>query len=88
MVMDSIPEAETIVEAVDNFVQNRRLAYIFETRYGEGRLLMCSMDLLGEKNSAKPEVRQLLGSLLSYMNSEAFDPASSIGEEEFKALFR
>ena len=88
MVMDSIPEAETIVEAVDNFVQNRRLAYIFETRYGEGRLLMCSMDLLGKKNSAKPEVRQLLGSLLSYMNSEAFDPASSIGEEEFKALFR
>ncbi len=88
MVIDNIPEVGAIVEAVDNFVQNRRLAYIFETRYGEGRLLMCSMDLLGEKNSAKPEVRQLLGSLLSYMNSEAFDPASSIGEEEFKALFR
>ena len=49
---------------------------------------MCSMDLLGKKNSAKPEVRQLLVSLLSYMNSEAFDPSSSIGEEEFKALFR
>lgn len=88
MDIDAIPEADTIVEAVDNFVQNRRLAYIFEAHCEGGDLVVCSMDLLGEKNSTKPEVQQLTRSLLAYMNSADFHPDSSIGTDELKTIFK
>jgi len=86
MVMDSIETVTPIVEAVDNFTNNRRLATIFEAKYDEGKLLMSSMELLSE-NKDMPEVRQLLYSLLSYMQSDAFAPTNEITEQSLHTLF-
>lgn len=73
MNLDETPGVEPIIEVVDNFVSNRQLGLIAETKIGEGRLLMCSIDLLNLKDK-KPEAAQLLRSLLYYMNSDNFNP--------------
>ncbi|MGN1245127.1 MAG: sugar-binding domain-containing protein [Muribaculaceae bacterium] len=72
MVIDSLPGLSPIVESVDNFTNNRRLASVVETCVGEGKLIFSSIDLLSD--SSDPAVRQLLYSLLAYMQSDSFSP--------------
>lgn len=87
-VTDSLSENITpIVECVDNFANNRRLAPVFEARYGKGELVVCSMDLQTDQEK-HPEKKQLLYSLLSYMNSEAFNPDKSITAEQLRSLVK
>ncbi len=86
--LDKFPQAGTIVEAVDNFTRNRHLAYIFEAKCGEGKLLFCSMDLLGEESSGRPEVRQLRKSLLDYMKSAKFKPAGELTPDDLDSFVR
>ena len=57
MVLDSLPPMNPIVESVDNFVNNRRLALVFEAQVGKGRLIFSAIDLLTD--SQLPEIRQL-----------------------------
>lgn len=86
--LDAMPGAAPIVEAVDNFTQNRQLAYVFETQCESGRLLFCAMDLLSEEAAARPDARALRGSLLAYMDSPAFRPEGSTAPEALEELFR
>lgn len=86
MVIDSMPGATPIIEDVDNFANNRRLASAFEAQCGKGKLLLCSMDVLSE-SEGMPEVRQLLYSLLSYMDSAAFSPTGTVTTEQLMSLW-
>lgn len=85
LVADSLPPIEPIVESVDNFANNRRLVSIFETNCGKGKLIVSAMDLLSDSDD-KPEVKQLLYSLVSYMNSASFAPKSRLGETDVKSF--
>ena len=95
MVLDSIfpntptaqrPNVQTtfIVESVDNFVNNRRLAQVFEARVGKGSLIFSSIDLLTD--SHLPELRQMQYSLLKYMLGSEFSPVQTITESELRSL--
>ena len=84
MVLDSIPQVLPIVESVDNFVNNRRLAQIFEARVGKGSLIFSSIDLLTDGHL--PELRQMQYSLLNYMQSSEFHPVATITEDELRSL--
>lgn len=75
IVTDSLPAVTPLIEVVDNFVNNRRLSNLFEAKVGEGKLIVCSMDLLADWEK-RPEARQLYYSLLEYMKSDAFNPSS------------
>ena len=86
--LDAMPGAGAIVEAVDNFTQNRHLAYIFETQCESGRLLFCAMDLLGEEADQRSDVHALRSSLLAYMNSTGFHPEGRTKIEDLEELFR
>lgn len=86
LVMDSLPKIQPIVESVDNFTNNRRLAYIFEAKCESGKIIMSAMDLLSNETD-KPEVKQLLYSIEQYMSSEDFAPESIIEKKELKSLF-
>lgn len=77
IVLDSLPAVTPLVEVVDNFANNRRLSNLFEAKAGNGKLIVCSMDLLSDWEN-RPEARQLYASLLEYMNSDAFDPSNTI----------
>lgn len=84
VVTDSLPGITPLVEVVDNFVNNRRLSNLFEVKVGNGKLLLCSMDLLSGWEQ-RPEARQLYYSLLEYMKGDAFNPSNAI---ESDRLFR
>ena len=75
-----------IVQPIDTWFINRKLALIFEARLGSGRLMVCSADI-----SSAPDqrivARQMRHSLLHYMNSEQFAPPFEISQEQLSALF-
>ena len=85
-VLDSLPQATPIIESIDNFANNRRLASVFEAQCGKGTLIVSTIDLLSEGTKDKPEVKQLLFSLLQYMNSTSFRPAGKIEQEALGKL--
>ena len=88
LVIDSIYQHITpLVECVDNFANNRRLATLFETNCLNEKLIVCSMDLLNHQDTF-PEKKQLLYSLINYMKSNAFAPVKSISFEELCSLVK
>lgn len=80
MIADSIRGGSPIVEVVDNFVNNRRLAMIYEGRVGAGRLIIASCDL-SDSPGNRIVARQMKRSLIAYMQSERFDPAEITNPE-------
>ncbi len=82
---DTPDDYRPLVQVIDNFVRNSKLGLIAETRVGRGKLLICSIDLLGHQD--KPEARQLLHSLLQYAGSRQFAPDKEIETELLDKLF-
>ncbi|WP_293916329.1 MULTISPECIES: sugar-binding domain-containing protein [unclassified Sphingobacterium] len=68
-----------IVQPIDDFHNNKKLAAIYEIRYGNGRILICGYDLANELD-IRPAARQLRSSLLHYMNSDKFDPQQTLSK--------
>lgn len=63
-----------IVQVIDHPDRNDKLAAIVETAYGKGSLLVCTLDILSDLER-RPVSRQLLCSILNYMNSADYRPA-------------
>ena len=74
-----------IVQIIDNVERNHKLGLIFEFNIAGGRLLVCMADLLQTTNT--PEGKQLLCSLLDYMNSAAFHPTCNMDKDQLEHLF-
>jgi len=74
LILDDAPaDFRPIVQVIDNFARNHELGNLLEARVGEGRLLLCTMDLPGIQ-AKQPAARQLLRSLYAYAASGAFRP--------------
>lgn len=74
MVLDDFPaELAPIVQPIDTWFENRRLGLLFEARIGDGKALICSMDITNNLEE-RLAARQMRASLLRYMQSDAFDP--------------
>ncbi len=87
MILDETPnEFRPIVQVIDNFERNHKLGVIFECQVGAGKLLVCSCNLMEQQNL--PEARQLLASLLHYMDSDEFNPQQAIQTEVLNRLLR
>lgn len=85
-VVDGISTQLTpLVECMDNFANNRRLTNMFEANCLNGELVVCSMDLQHDLQ-AYPEKKQLLHSLIKYMNSDAFAPSATLDWNEMNRL--
>jgi hypothetical protein len=85
IILDQTPaDYRPIIQVIDNFARNHKLALLFETKVGPGKLLVCASDL-----PALPEhleARQLMHSLLRYVDSPAFAPKSELDGEFLKKL--
>lgn len=86
LVVDSLDGGTPIVEMVDNFVNNRRLASLYEGCVGKGKLMLATFDLQTDLDK-RPVARQMLASVLKYMNSSAFAPSRMDGFDKMKDLF-
>jgi hypothetical protein len=78
---------DPIVRIVDDWFENRSLGLIFEAQVGEGRILVCGTDLLSDLPE-RLEARQLLFSLLDYMDTPQFQPGVQIAPEQLTSLCR
>ena len=58
-----------IVQVIDNCDRNYKLGCLFEANVSQGKLLVCTLDLLHKQNS--PVARQMLNSLLQYAKSNS-----------------
>ncbi len=88
MVIDGLPsELRPLVQPIDTWFRNHRLALIFEARVGPGSLLLTSANIGGDLDG-RPAARQLLASLLAYAGSEAFAPGVELGAEQLRGLFQ
>lgn len=86
LVVDSLQGGTPVVEMVDNFVNNRRLASLYEGSVGQGKLMLATFDL--EKSlDRRPVAKQMLCSILGYMNSVDFNPSQMTGLEKIKNVF-
>lgn len=88
MVLDGLPaELTPIVQTIDDWNTCRKLGLVFEAQVEQGKLIVCSIDLV--KNLAqRPVARQLRQSLLRYMASPQFAPRSAVPVESLQKLFR
>lgn len=85
--MDKLPhDLFPIVQVIDNVTTNRKLGVLFEASVANGKLLVCSMDLQEQQNY--PECRQMLISLLNYMNSNKFNPKKSLSYDNLSNIFK
>jgi len=77
IIYDDTPDQyRPTVQVIDNFMRNHKLGLIAETRVGQGKMLICAIDLLGHQD--KPAARQMLHSLLKYAGSSEFTPAAEL----------
>ena len=87
LILDTLPpEYRPIVQVIDNFERAHRLGVVMEARAGKGRLLICTIDLPGQQD--KPEARQLLHSLVTFMESPAFAPVHTLDNAALTGILR
>ncbi len=85
LIVDKINGGSPLVEMVDNFANNRKLASLFEGSIGSGKLVVASFDL-SKDIEKRPVARQMLISILNYMNSELFKPATITNPDSLKLI--
>jgi len=85
LITDGVEGGSPIVEMVDNFANNRKLASLFEGSVGSGKLVIASFDLATDLDK-RPVAKQMLISILKYMNSESFNPEAIKNPEILKSV--
>lgn len=80
--LDVVP----IVQPIDDFHTNRKLASMFETRLGNGRILICGYNIEDDLGN-RPAANELRNSLVAYLRSDSFRPTVQLGEEWLKRKF-
>jgi hypothetical protein len=76
LVLDAAPkDYRPLVQVIDNFLTNQKLAAVFEASSGNGRLLVCTLPVYGAK---APEAVQFLRSLYAYAASSDFQPKQTL----------
>lgn len=79
IILDDTPaDYRPLIQTIDNFGRNHKLGMVFETKYGNGNLLICAIDL--PKLQDSPEARQLYHSMLKYVESGDFTPETELSE--------
>jgi hypothetical protein len=88
IVLDSLPHsAGVLVQVIDDWNSNRRLALVVEARVGRGRLLICSIDVTHDL-AHRPVARQFLYSLKKYAASDAFRPECEVPFDSLRHLLK
>ena len=86
MILDGFPaDLKPLIQPIDTWFENRRLALAFEGKVGRGKLLVCSIDLK-DISDERLASKQLLLSVLSYMNSDRFNPGIEIDLKQVRDL--
>lgn len=87
MLLNDFPKGfQPIIQPIDTWFLNRKLGMLLEAKVNGGKLVACSADLTrnpGERMVA----RQLLESVLRYMNSDYFRPQYEVDTARISDIF-
>ncbi len=87
IILDDTPmNYRPLVQVIDNFARNHKLGTVFEARGGQGKLLVCTIDLASDLAN-RPAARQFAKSLYSYLNSADFNPKAELDAATLDKLF-
>lgn len=87
MHLEDLPKDFTpLLQPIDTWFINRKLALLLEAKVGKGKLLLCSIDLKNNMDK-RPAARQLLYSLQNYVQSGSFHPSAEVPLSAIQALF-
>ena len=75
-----------LVQPIDTWFMNRRLAMIMEAKVGKGKLIISSANLTAD-TASRPAARQLFYSIQQYMLSNKFDPKDAVELSVIKDIF-
>ncbi|EHQ29190.1 exo-beta-1,4-galactosidase [Mucilaginibacter paludis] len=88
MILEDFPKGfKPLIQPIDTWFLNRRLAFLFEAKVGKGKLIVSSLDLSADVDSTRPASRQLYYSLQNYMQSAQFNPSSAVDLSVIKDVF-
>lgn len=88
MVLDDFPaNYRPIIHLIDDWFTNRKLGILMEGKVGNGKLMVCSVDLKKDLDK-RPAARQFRQSILEYMASDRFNPSNLIDPEKVRALYK
>ncbi|WP_448700213.1 sugar-binding domain-containing protein [Mucilaginibacter sp. AW1-3] len=88
MLLEDFPKGfKPIVQPIDTWFLNRRLALVFEAKVGKGKLIVSSANLAPEMEGNHPTAKQLYTSLQNYMASDKFNPAYNVDLATVKDIF-
>jgi hypothetical protein len=86
MILDGFPAGlRPLIQPIDTWFENRRLALAFESKTNGGKLLVCSIDLKTISDERLVS-KQLLISVLNYMNSGLFNPQTEVDMRKVNEL--
>jgi hypothetical protein len=84
MHLEDFPKGfKPVLQPIDTWFLNRKLALILEAKVGKGKLLISSIDL---KDKKSPAAAQLLRSLKIYVSTDSFNPGESVDLSVVQAL--
>ena len=86
MIIDDLPpDLKPLIQPIDTWFENRRLALAFEAKSDKGKLLVCSINMKDSLDQ-RPVTKQLLSSILKYMNSDEFNPEIQVDINKVKKI--
>lgn len=84
-ILDGAPNGyRPIVQSVTDFHHNHLLATLFEARVGNGRLLVCGLNL----NGSDPAQQWFRKSIYDYAGSDKFAPVQELSEDFLREILR
>ena len=87
MILDETPaDFRPVVQVVDNFARNHKLGNVLEARVGDGRLLVCTLNV-NPQGETRPVAKQFLKSLYAYAASDRFQPPKQLAPAAVESLF-
>lgn len=80
------PHFRPIIQPVDTWFLNRRLGMLFEANVNGGQLIVCSINIENNDEN-RPVANQLYKSIITYMQSDNFNPTEKIAMDIISELF-
>ena len=75
-----------LIQPIDSWKMNRKLALVVEAEVGKGRLLICSIDIINSLDE-RIVAKQFRRSLINYMMSSNFAPKTKVTPAVISSLF-
>ncbi len=78
---------EPVVKVLDGFTNLNNLGFLYEAKVGNGKIMVSSMNLENLKYEY-PEAMALRNAIISYMNSDDFNPETELTAEQINSQIK